>query len=101
MHAIIRELAEVPWAEMTRLAVTIFLCWATWALTKHWYAKEWRRFAPEKAQEELKAAQGELRRDAVRIGQLQAYAAKLRGQVMAARNRLADPTLIEVVEARR
>ena len=93
-----RALVQVQWPELVRLAATVLLCWLTWALTKHWYAKEWRRFASEKARDELKADELELAKAERRILRLQAECAKLRGQIAAARVRLAEPTPLELVE---
>ena len=91
-------LAEVPWAELTRLVVTIALCWLTWLLTKLWYAREWLRFAPEKARDQLVAQSRALERERRKVMRLQGECAKLRGQVAAARERLEEPMQLELVE---
>lgn len=93
-HALI----QVQWPELVRLVTTILLCWLTWLLSKHWYAKEWRRFASEKARDELRAAEAELAKAARRMVRLQAECAKLRGQIAAARVRLSEPAQLELVE---
>lgn len=96
-----RALAEVPWAELTRLAATALLCWLTWLLSKAHYAREWERWAPQKALDALTEVRRERDRERRRVARLEAQLATARGQIAAARVRLGEPHPLELVEGGR
>lgn len=98
MRELVKLLLTVPWAETVRVVVTAFLCWVVWLLTKHHYAREWEKWAPEKARDALAEARRQRDLLARRVVRLEGQVAKMRGQIAAARVRLDEPAALELVE---
>jgi hypothetical protein len=98
MRQVVKMLVQVPWPEVTRVAVTALLCLVVWLLTKHHYAREWEKWAPEKARDALLEARRQRDMLARRVVRLEGQVAKMRGQIAAARVRLDEPAALELVE---
>lgn len=98
MRELVKLLLTVPWAETVRVVVTALLCWVVWLLTKHHYAREWMKWAPEKARDEIGALRRALLAEHKRADRAVGECAKMRGQIAAARQRLDESAALELVE---
>jgi hypothetical protein len=97
LQFIVGELRRVPWGWLLVVVLVVFF---VWRLCKHHYAKEWLRWAPEKAKDEvlrMRREMGELQRAYRRMA---AANARLRARIEAARVGLDTHQELELVEGR-
>jgi hypothetical protein len=97
-HSIIAQLRAVPWAALVQQAQTVAVALLVWQLTKHHYAREWGKWAPEKAREVIAELRLALSEETRRRKAAEAEAALLRGMIDGARARLQRPRQLELVE---
>lgn len=82
------------------MAITTLLALLVWQLTKHYYAREWLRFAPAKARDVVLQVRKDLLAVADKCRQLEAENAELRGRIEGAKLRLGKSRSLELVERR-
>jgi len=88
LQVIAGQLRAFPWAALAFQAETAIIVLMVWQCTKRYYAREWLRYAPDKARDVVLKARRQLAYSEWERRRLEAEVAELRGMVEGAKARL-------------
>jgi hypothetical protein len=89
---------DLPWSWIVWQLINIVTYLILWQSIKHYYSRQWMKFAPEKARDVVRDAHRALAESEMERQRLEHEVAQLRGMVAGAKARLHKPEQLSLVE---